>query len=64
VANKIDPDDLIGPEEVAPLIGLSNKNGVSVYRRRHEGFPRPVIDRGQCVLWLRADVEAWAKGRR
>ncbi|MFN6120408.1 MAG: helix-turn-helix transcriptional regulator [Actinomycetes bacterium] len=63
MAPKIDPDDLISPEEVAKLIGLSNPRGVSVYRKR-PGFPTPVIEKGRCVLWLRADVEKWAASRR
>jgi len=62
MAKKVDPDELIGPAEVAPIIGLTNPRGVSVYRRR-AGFPAPIIDKGQCVLWLRADIEAWAAER-
>ena len=63
VATKIDPDDLIGLDEVAPIIGLTNPRGVSVYRRRHADFPTPRFDKGQCVLWLRADIEKWAHER-
>ena len=62
MARKVDPDDLIGPEAVAPIIGLTNPRGVSVYRKR-PGFPAPVVDRGRCVLWLHADIEAWAAAR-
>lgn len=58
----VDPADLIGPDEVAAIIGLTNRRGVSVYRKRR-GFPVPVIERARCVLWLRADVEAWAAER-
>jgi len=58
----IDPKDLIGPAEVAAIIGLTNARGISVYRRR-PGFPVPVIDKNRCVLWLRSDVEAWAAER-
>lgn len=60
----MDPANLIGPTEVAGIIGLSNPRGVSVYRTRYDDFPEPKVDQGKCVLWLRADVEAWAKGRR
>ncbi len=63
MAPKVDPDELIGPQEVAPIIGLTNHRGVSVYRRRPD-FPAPIIDKGKCVLWLRADIERWAKARR
>jgi predicted DNA-binding transcriptional regulator AlpA len=57
----VNPADLIGPAEVAALIGLSNHNGVSVYRRRYGDFPEPVIEKGHCLLWLRQDIEAWAR---
>lgn len=60
---KVDPNELVNAQEVAPLIGLGNPNGVSVYRRRHDDFPTPVVEKGQCVLWLRADIEAWAQSR-
>lgn len=60
---KIDPSELIDTAEVASLIGLGNANGVSVYRRRFEDFPSPVVDKGRCVLWRRRDVEAWVKVR-
>jgi len=62
MVTRIDPEDLIGPQEVALIIGLSNVRGVSVYRRR-AGFPAPTIEKGRCVLWLRTDVEAWAAAR-
>jgi len=58
----VDPGELIGPEEVAGIIGLTNRRGVSVYRKR-PGFPEPVVDRARCALWLRADIEAWAANR-
>ena len=61
---KIDPEDLIDSPEVAKIIGLTNANGVSVYRKRASaGFPTPVVDKGRCVLWRRQDVEAWAHTR-
>lgn len=63
MADRIDPADLINAEEVAQIIGLTNSRGVSVYRARHESFPIPIVEKGQCVLWLRSDVEAWAASR-
>lgn len=59
VGRKIDVDDLLDSAGVAELAGLANANAVSVYRSRFEDFPQPVIDKGRCLLWLRADVEAW-----
>jgi predicted DNA-binding transcriptional regulator AlpA len=57
----IKPSDLIDVREVAKIIGMNNPGGVSVYRRRYSDFPAPVVNRGRCVLWLRRDVEAWAR---
>lgn len=61
---KIDPDELVDAIEVAPMIGLSNPNGVSVYRKRYENFPDPVVEKRQAVLWRRRDIEVWAAGPR
>jgi len=36
---------------------------VSVYRKRHADFPKPVVVKSRCLLWRRSDVEAWAKRR-
>ena len=59
MAPKVDPDDLIDSTQVADVLGLSRFNAVSTYRTRNEDFPIPVIERGRCVLWLRADIVAW-----
>ncbi len=59
----VDPADLVDASEVADLLGLSHRNSVSVYRKRHDDFPEPVVEKSRCVLWLRTDVEAWAHRR-
>ncbi|HEU5151507.1 MAG TPA: hypothetical protein VFU19_13470 [Iamia sp.] len=57
----VDPSDLIDTTEVATLIGVA-PGSVSVYRKRVQyEFPAPVIEKGRCLLWLRSDVEAWAR---
>lgn len=63
VVNKIDPSQLIDSGEVAEIIGLSSSTAVSTYRRRYADFPRPVLEKGsgKCVLWLRQEIEAWAR---
>jgi predicted DNA-binding transcriptional regulator AlpA len=66
---RIDPADLLDAREVAAVLGLGSRNSVSVYARRHDDFPQPVVDKadGHMKLWLRADVEAWRRlhpGRR
>ena len=59
-------EDLIDAHEVAEILGLSNSDAVSVYQSRYPDMPRPVIDRGQrrTRLWLRKEIEKWAKDRR
>jgi predicted DNA-binding transcriptional regulator AlpA len=63
---RLDPADLIDNREVAEIIGLTNSNGVSVYRKRYPDFPAPRVEKRQAVLWLRAEIESWARrhGRR
>jgi predicted DNA-binding transcriptional regulator AlpA len=58
---RIDPGDLVDPREVAAIIGMTNPSGVSVYRRRYPDFPDPVVEKARCILWLRQDVERWAR---
>lgn len=60
----VDPAELIDPAEAAGILGLSTSNAVSVYRRRYDDFPAPVVAKGRCVLWRRQDIEAWAASRR
>jgi hypothetical protein len=68
VGRKVDVDDLITASDVAALLGLAHRQEVSVYRSRYPGFPAPVVDLGPGtpLLWLRPEVEAWARktGRR
>ena len=65
VAPTIDPANLIDAQTVAEILGLSRRSSVSVYRMRYQDFPRPVVDMGagRCLLWLRGDIEVWAKAR-
>lgn len=68
---QVDPQDLLDVSQVAVILGLSNRQGVSAYRlaRRPDGslkypdFPQPVINRGggRCLLWLRAEIEEWRR---
>ncbi len=63
---KIDPSDLLAVGEVADLSGLARRRAVSIYRARYSDFRVPVMSKnsGLCVLWLGADVEAWAAASR
>ena len=62
---RIDPADLVDAHEVAEILGLATNRAVSTYRQRYDDFPAPVVVKGtgKCVLWLRADVQRWAKAR-
>jgi len=61
VGRKIDTDDVIDAQGVADLLGLAQRNTVSLYQRRYPDMPRPVIDlgRGTCKLWLRSEIDTW-----
>lgn len=60
---KIDPTDLVDAAEIADMLGLASNRAVSTYRARYDTFPEPVIEKasGKCVLWLRTDIEDWAR---
>lgn len=64
VGAPIDPDDLIDAAGVAELLDLASRSVVSVYRGRYPDFPPPAVERGQCRLWLRTDIEDWRQRRR
>ena len=55
-------EDLIDAPGVAEILGLSHRNSVSLYQRRYDDMPRPVVDlgRGRVKLWLRSEIERWA----
>ena len=63
MGRRVDVDQLIDSHAVAEILGLAQFNSVSGYQRRYPEMPRPVVDmgRGRCKLWLRHEVEAWAK---
>ena len=60
----VDFEDLLNAREVAAALGLAHRETVATYRRRYADFPEPVIKKGTCVLWLRADIEAWKTSPR
>lgn len=65
MGRKVDIDDLLDAAQVADLLGLSSPNAVSVYHRRYDDFPAPVLapTSGRCQLWYRPEVEAWGRSR-
>jgi predicted DNA-binding transcriptional regulator AlpA len=51
--------DLVGPPEIAEIVGGSKR---SVWRYiAREDFPEPVAEVRGKRLWKRADVERWTK---
>ena len=63
MGRRVDVDQLIDSHAVAEILGLAQFNSVSGYQRRYPEMPRPVVDmgRGRCKLWLRSEVELWAR---
>ena len=59
----VDLDDLMETADVAEALGLGSATSVATYRSRYDSFPAPVWASrgGRCQLWLRQDVEAWAR---
>ena len=56
-------EDLTDSHGVAEILGLSHSNSVYTYQARYPDMPRPVISlgRGRVRLWLRPEIEAWAR---
>ncbi len=58
-------EDLIDAQAIANMLGLAQRNTISLYQRRYPDMPRPVVDlgKGRCRLWRRSEIERWAKQR-
>ena len=54
---------LVDSQVVAEILGLKHRNSVTTYLRRYSDMPRPVVElgEGRVRLWLRPDIEAWAR---
>jgi predicted DNA-binding transcriptional regulator AlpA len=65
VAPIVDTADLVGPAEVARILGLSRANSVATYRARYPDFPKPVVDlpESRVRLWLRREIDEWDNTR-
>ena len=65
MARLVDVDDLIDARAVADVLGLAQRNTVSLYQRRYSDMPRPVVNlgRGRCKMWLKAEIDAWQRDR-
>lgn len=60
---RVNTTDLIDSRGIADMLGLSHVASVTTYLRRYQDMPRPVVDlgRGRPRLWLRQEIEKWAK---
>jgi hypothetical protein len=60
---RINSEDLIDSLVVAEILGLRHRESVTTYLSRYPDMPRPVVElgKGRVRLWLRPEVEAWAK---
>ena len=65
MGRKVDTDELIDAQGVADMLGLAQRNTVSLYQRRYDDMPRPVVDlgKGRCKMWLRSEIEFWDRSR-
>ena len=65
MGRKVDTDELIDAQGVADLLGLAQRNTVSLYQLRDTDMARPVVDlgRGRCKMWLRGEVAEWQAER-
>lgn len=61
----VDTDELIDAQGVADLLGLAQRNTVSLYQRRYPEMPRPVVDLGvgRCKMWVRGEILTWHASR-
>lgn len=51
---------LVGVQEIAKLLGVTRQR-VDELTRTHADFPKPEAELAGGRVWLRADVEAWAR---
>ena len=65
MGRRVNIDDLVDAQAVAEMLGLAQRNSVSLYQRRYADMPRPVVDLGpgRTKLWLRQEIEWWAVKR-
>jgi glutathione-regulated potassium-efflux system ancillary protein KefG len=63
MAPRVNSEDLVDSQIVADILGLSQRNTVTTYLKRYPDMPRPVVElgAGRVRLWLRGEIEAWAR---
>ena len=65
MGRKVDVDELIDAQGIADMLGLAQRNTVSLYQRRYSDMPRPVVDlgKGRCKMWVRSEMARWGRDR-
>jgi predicted DNA-binding transcriptional regulator AlpA len=54
--------DLVGVAEIATMVGVSRQR-IDQIIRTHADFPPPVAELVAGRIWLRSDVQIWARRR-
>jgi hypothetical protein len=57
----VNVEHLVGAKEIADRLGVARPQVVYEWRRRHPGFPDPVVRLSIGLVWSWPDVERWAK---
>ena len=65
MAPMVNTEELIDSRELAAMLGLAHPNSVSLYQRRYDDMPRPVVDlgSGRPRLWHRPAIVRWLETR-
>jgi hypothetical protein len=60
VSRSLPVDELVDAAEIADRLGVT-KQMVHHWRRRNLGFPEPVLELTQVLIWHWPEVAAWAE---
>jgi predicted DNA-binding transcriptional regulator AlpA len=55
------PEDLIGFKEIVQMLGVAQRTAARYVKR--SDFPPPYVRLAAGPIWLRRDVEKWARSR-
>ena len=61
MGKKVDVEDLITAPMIAERLGVVDARVVHTWARRHNDFPRPVLESERIHVWLWSDVERWLR---
>lgn len=52
--------DLVGVAEIAGMLGVTRQR-INAIVATHDDFPEPVAELSAGRIWLRKDIETWAR---